>query len=105
LCALFSSAADFPKQPVKAVARNTAQISDRGAVCEFKGVADGTYAISVVHDENSNGKMDSNFMGMPREGVGASNNARGHFGPPKFSAAAFQLSGRRLEISITVVYL
>jgi len=40
-----------------------------------------------VHDENSNGKMDTNFIGMPREGVGASNNAKGHMGPLKFRAA------------------
>jgi len=41
----------------------------------------GKYAVSVFHDENSNGKLDTNFLGIPREGVGASNNAKGHFGP------------------------
>jgi uncharacterized protein (DUF2141 family) len=44
-------------------------------------------------------------MGIPREGVGASNNAKGHFGPPKFSAAAFRYSSGRLELKITVTYL
>jgi len=48
--------------------------------CEFPGVAAGTYAVSAFHDENSNGKLDRNFMGIPREGVGASNNAKGHLG-------------------------
>jgi uncharacterized protein (DUF2141 family) len=105
LCALFSSAADFPKKPEKAVARTVSVISERHAVCDFSGVAPGTYAVSVVHDENSNGKLDTNFMGIPSEGVGASNDAKGHFGPPKFDAASFRFSGGRLDLKITTGYL
>ena len=107
LCALYSSAQSdaFPKKSEKAVARLTAKIADRQAVCEFTGVAPGTYAVSVVHDENSNGKLDTNFIGIPREGVGASNDAKGHMGPPKFSAAAFQYAGGRLDLKIHVNYL
>ena len=105
LCALFSSADDFPKKAEKAVARASSVISNRHAVCDFPGVAPGTYAVSVIHDENSNGKLDTNFMGIPREGVGASNDARGHFGPPKFDAASFRFSGGQLTLKITVNYL
>ena len=105
LCALFSSAEAFPTKADKAVARLTAKIAERQAVCDFTGVATGTYAVSVVHDENSNGKLDRNFIGMPREGVGASNDAKGHMGPPKFSAACFQYKGGRLELKIHVNYL
>jgi uncharacterized protein (DUF2141 family) len=107
LCALYSSAqADaFPKKADKAVARLTAKIAERQAACDFTGVAPGIYAVSVVHDENSNGKLDANFIGMPREGVGASNDAKGHMGPPKFSAAAFQYAGGRLDFKIHVNYL
>src|SRR5258708_3077262 len=107
LCALYSSAqADaFPKKADKAIARLTAKIADGQAVCEFTGIAPGTYAVSVVHDENSNGKLDTNFIGMPREGVGASNDAKGHMGPPKFGAAAFQYAGGQLDLKIHVRYL
>jgi len=105
LCAIYSSADGFPKKGDKAVARAKSSISERRAVCEFPGLNAGTYAISVFHDENSNGKLDTNFMGIPREGVGASNNAKGHLGPPKFDAAAFRFSGSRLELEITVNYL
>jgi uncharacterized protein (DUF2141 family) len=105
LCALFSSSGDFPKKTEKAVAHSTSVISNRHAVCEFPGVAPGTYAISVFHDENSNGKLDTNLMGIPREGVGASNDAKGHFGPPKFHAAAFRFAGGRLDLKITIHYL
>lgn len=105
VCSLFSTAAEFPKRTDKAVAHTASDISQGQASCDFAGVAPGTYAVSVFHDENSNGKLDTNFMGIPREGVGASNNARGHFGPPKFDAAAFQFSGGRLDLTITINYL
>ena len=105
VCSLFSSAGDFPKKTEKAVAHSTSAITSRQAVCEFSGVAPGTYAISVFHDENSNGKLDTNFMGIPREGVGASNGAKGHFGPPKFDAAAFRFAGGRRDLKITINYL
>jgi uncharacterized protein (DUF2141 family) len=59
----------------------------------------------VFHDENSNGKLDTNLLGIPREGVSASNNAKGHFGPPKFDAAAFNFGGGRLDLRITITYL
>ncbi len=104
VCALFSSAADFPKRPEKAVARDKSAILNGHATCQFDSIPSGTYAISVFHDENANGKLDTNFFGIPREGVGASNNAKGHFGPPKFSAAAFQHSGDT-ALEITMNYL
>src|SRR5215469_4822160 len=104
-CALYASAEGFPKDNQKAIRRDTSSISEKKAVCEFSGIEPGTYAVSVFHDENSNGKLDTNFLGIPREGVGASNNARGHMGPPKFDAAQFQFSGGRLNIKITINYL
>jgi uncharacterized protein (DUF2141 family) len=105
VCWLFSSADDFPKKTEKALAHDNSVISNQHAVCEFSGVAPGTYAISVFHDENSNGELDNNFVGIPREGVGASNDAKGHFGPPKFDAAAFRFAGGRLDLKITINYL
>lgn len=104
-CALFSSAADFPKKANQALAHATSEISGGRATCQFQNVPSGVYAASVFHDENSNGKLDTNFVGIPREGVGASNNAKGHFGPPKFSAAAFQHSGGRTNLTISIHYL
>lgn len=105
LCALYSSAEGFPKKSDKALAHAKSPISGGHAVCEFADIAAGTFAVSVFHDENSNGKLDTNIMGIPREGVGASNNAKGHLGPPKFEAAAFRFSGSRLELKIAINYL
>jgi len=104
-CALYSSSDGFPKKSEKAIARVNSAISGKQAVCEFSGIAPGTYAVSVFHDENSNGKLDTNFIGIPREGVGASNGAKGHLGPPTFDAAAFHFSGGRMELKITINYL
>ena len=105
LCALFSSPGGFPKKPDKAAAHAKSETSHGQAVCEFHGIPPGTYAVSVFHDENSNNKLDTNFMGIPREGVGASNHAKGRFGPPKFSAAAFPYSGGYKVLKITINYL
>ena len=105
LCAIFSTPADFPRYADKAIVRASAVISGGHAVCEFSDIRPGRYAISVIHDENDNGKMDTKIFGIPREGVGASNDARGHFGPPRFEDAAFQFGGGRLDLKITVAYL
>lgn len=58
----------------------------------FTGLDAGTYAVSVFHDLDADGELDSNFLGIPEEPVGMSRDARGRFGPPKFKDAAFKLS-------------
>ena len=105
VCALYSSSDGFPKKSEKSLAHVNSPIADKHAVCEFMGIAPGTYAVSVFHDENSNGKLDTNLLGIPREGVGASNDANGHLGPPKFDAAAFQFPGGRMTLKIKINYL
>jgi uncharacterized protein (DUF2141 family) len=51
----------------------------------------GEYALSIFYDANGNGKMDTNFIGIPKEPVAMSNNAKGKFGPPKYEDAKFVL--------------
>lgn len=89
-CSLYASANGFPTDPSKAAALVIApSIANGDAVCIVDNVKPGTYAVGFLHDENNNGKMDTNFLGMPTEGYGASNNARGTMGPPSFNAAKF----------------
>jgi uncharacterized protein (DUF2141 family) len=38
----------------------------------------GKYAIAVIHDENCNGKLDTNMFGIPKEGYGFFQWCRGH---------------------------
>ena len=62
---------------------------------ELENVPAGVYAISVVHDTNNNGKMDLNAMGIPQEGFGFSNDARGLFGPPTWSDSKWEWGGTK----------
>ena len=61
--------------------------------CRFKNIPKGTYAVAIFHDANSNGKLDTNFIGIPREQTGTSNNIAAHFGPPSFEKAKFTHTG------------
>jgi uncharacterized protein (DUF2141 family) len=63
----------------------------------------GTYAVAVVHDEDGDGRLDARFLGIPKEGIGASNDAQGRFGPARFDAARFALA-RDQAIDVTLVY-
>lgn len=62
----------------------------------------GEYAIAVYHDKNLNGKLDSNFLGIPKEAYGFSNNARGRFGPASWKEAHFTISEPKSSMSIEV---
>lgn len=104
-CALFADADGFPGKPEKAAQRVLApSVSNGVATCTFEGLAPGEYAVSVHHDENDNGKMDSNFFGVPKEGYGASNDAKGSMGPPKFKDAVFQVASEPKTISLKMQY-
>ncbi len=60
-------------------------------------LAPGSYAVSVIHDENDNRKLDKNFMGIPTEGVGFSGNAAVTFGPPSFAKASFDVAAAPVQ--------
>jgi uncharacterized protein (DUF2141 family) len=53
----------------------------------------GKYAVRYYHDENINGKMETNLVGKPTEGYGFSNNVTGKFGPPPFAKWLFEMNG------------
>ena len=80
-----------------------APIAGGKAVMTFKGLKDGVYAIAIIHDENANGKLDTNFLGIPAEGVGVSTNPR-VFGKPSFEQGQFSLKGDA-AISIVTKYI
>ncbi|MGB3150347.1 MAG: DUF2141 domain-containing protein [Maribacter sp.] len=65
----------------------------------FENIPEGTYAISVFHDQDNNGKLKT-FLGIPTEGTGSSNNAPARFGPPKWEDAKFQVQGNSIEQKI-----
>ncbi|MFC1645760.1 DUF2141 domain-containing protein [Candidatus Omnitrophota bacterium] len=78
------------------------KIANRNCTVFFKGLPYGEYAIKVFHDKNDNKKLDTNFLGIPNEAFGFSNNARGTFGPPAFEKAKFLFSKKNRIHRITV---
>jgi uncharacterized protein (DUF2141 family) len=105
LCFLYAGGAGFPGDPARAVATVRAPIRERAAGCRFPDLAPGAYAVAVVHDENGDGRLNRNLVGLPAEGVGASNNPKSRFGPPKYDDARFDFPGGALTLSVLVRYL
>jgi uncharacterized protein (DUF2141 family) len=70
----------------------------------FDKLPQGEYAVSLIHDENMNGKLDYNFFGMPVEGYGFSNNPPKGFGPPKYELTTFSLKELEHLVEIKVIY-
>ena len=72
----------------------------------FEGLPAGRYAVSIVHDENGNQKMDLGFFPFPHvlEGGGVSNDVRPKLGPPKFADAVFEFHPPEQSITITLRY-
>ena len=68
----------------------------------FEGLPEGDYAISGFHDEDGDGELKKNFLGIPQEPIGLSRDARGRFGPPEFSDAVFTLPQKGTELTITL---
>ena len=68
----------------------------------FKELPEGDYAISLYHDENGNGKMDRNVIGMPTEPYAFSNDAAGNYGPASFEQAKFKVDGEKKNIVINI---
>lgn len=93
MIALYQGSDNFLKKSVKGV---ISQISDKKSTYILKNIPKGEYAISFFHDENNNRKMDSNFLGIPKEDYGCSNNAKGFMGPPKYEDAKFQLATNKV---------
>lgn len=104
-CALFDSPAGFPSEFLHSATNvMIIKIRKEQARCDFEDIPPGTYAMVVIHDANMNGKLDANFLGIPTEGYGFSNDAKGLVGAPSFSAAGFVYDGRNLDLTMSLRY-
>jgi len=74
------------------------KIVNNKSVLVIKNLNPGKYAFKYFHDENKNDKLDSNRLGIPTEGYGFSNNAKGNFGPPSFKKWIFDLTDNKKMI-------
>jgi uncharacterized protein (DUF2141 family) len=103
---LFQDAKSFPDNAANAIRQQSVEI-DPGTLSAqvvFPDLPRGVYAASVLHDENGNGKMDKNFMGVPKEGYGASNNPKKKMRAPTFEEAKFSLNDAEQTIEIKLIY-
>ncbi len=104
LAFLFNNEEDFPTKRDKAFRAEKIQIPATAFTFSFKDVPKGTYGVAVYHDENMNGKMDRHWYGTPMEGYGASRDAQGTLGPPKFDDAKFNFKNSQDTIKIFIHY-
>jgi len=102
--ALWRSADGFPGEDGKALDRQLTSIRNGSASVCFAGLTPGRYAISLFHDEDDDGVLDRNFLRIPREGVGISNDAVGPFGPHDYEEAVFALPAGGSVQKITLRY-
>ncbi len=99
--ALFQGSEGFPGKDEQAIGRLVAPASTGPVTFLFKDIPPGEYAVAILHDEDNNGKMRSNWLGMPREGYGTSNNPEGR---PKFKKSRFEMTTQTLRLEIRLVY-
>jgi len=99
--ALFNNADTFP-----AAALQNALVKPDSLHARFvlEDIPYGTYALSVLHDENDNQQMERNDLGMPTEGFGFSNNPTINFGPPAFSDVEFTVDSDTLTLRVRLLY-
>jgi uncharacterized protein (DUF2141 family) len=103
--ALYNRDGSIPDEHYKKYYRiEKAKIIDGTSEVVFKNLPGGRYAVNVLHDENSNGKIDKGLL-LPKEGIGFSNyQSIGITNKPNFSKASFELNDDR-EMTVKVVYL
>ncbi|HBC14648.1 MAG TPA: hypothetical protein DC026_02970 [Erythrobacter sp.] len=91
LACLTASESDFPDCGDDRLAQHRVVRANSRVTIVFHDVPPGEYAISLLHDENGNGKADKTLF-LPKEGFGFSRDAKASFGPPRFSSAAFKVA-------------
>lgn len=101
---LFNGKDGFPDDPLKSFGWKTVKIVPDTVVIVFEDLPYGNYAVSILHDENSNGKMEKNFFGIPKEGFAFSNNYAPKIMVPSFSDAMISLKQPKLRSELKMLY-
>jgi uncharacterized protein (DUF2141 family) len=99
---IFNSETGFPDEPKKAFKAFSLPITDLSAKKTIDNLPPGKYAISVFHDEDSDGKIQKNGVGIPVDRFGFSNNPTIIFGPPSFSKSAFTVKNTPTKVLINL---
>lgn len=97
--AMFNSEDSYTKEPIHAV---VLPVDSSTVIWNVDELPFGEYAIAVFHDKNTNGKLDTNILGIPKERYGFSNNARGRFGPASWTDSMFIFDSNVNEHKISI---
>lgn len=81
----------------KQIATAKEKIENGIALICISNLPNGTYAFKYFHDINNDEKLNTNMIGMPKEGFGFSNNAKGSFGPPPFKNTLFHIQNDTVQ--------
>lgn len=101
--ALYADRSDWLSHE-RTLASCTAHVHGESASCSLGHHAPGTYAIALLHDEDADGDMDTDFFGFPQEGYGFSSGARPGLGAPSFEDASFEHGAERTLATIRTRY-
>lgn len=99
---VFNKEDGFPEEPKKAIKAFSLPISNSSARVVIEDLPAGNYAVSVFHDEDSNGQIQKNNFGMPVESYGFSNNPTLYFGPPSFSKCTVAIKNVPVKVEISL---
>jgi uncharacterized protein (DUF2141 family) len=101
---LYNKSEGFPNSNTLAYKTITAKIKNNSAQIVFDNIEPGTYAVSILHDANSDGVLNKNMFGIPKEGYGASNNIIPSLSSPNFEDSKFEVSNHDKAVLIKVKY-
>ncbi len=98
IIALFDNEEDYLKKPIKAI---TLAVDNQVMTACINDIPEGVYSVSVIHDLDKNGKLNTRIYGPPSEPYGFHNNEKGFLGPPDFEDTSFELKkGEKKETEI-----
>lgn len=102
MVALYNNRKSYEGGADMAIAKEKATIVNNCSRVVFRNIPYGSYAAALFHDENGDGELDRNLIGIPKEAYGFSNNARGSLGPPDFDDSRFEVNKPQVFISVTL---
>jgi uncharacterized protein (DUF2141 family) len=101
--ALFSTPGGFPDGDYS-IQQTELKAAPEPLNVVFNDLAPGTYAVGAYHDENNNRRLDTDFIGYPKEGYALSNGIRAVFSRPRFIDASFPVGGEDAHVILRIKY-
>ena len=102
MVALHNSERSYQGEEAGALDKKMVPVVNQKTQVVFEDLAFGSYGVALYHDENVNGKLDTNAMGIPKEAYGFSNNAKSFFGKPGYKDVMFEMNSAEMKITINL---